>query len=292
MGWKSAHIFPFVLKDMQLKFRKCQDIPLTGAKSCQDAAPCIYFNKLKPELFFPGVSFGFSLHLENCLTLSAETSVSRGFTAVNSVKYDVLWNILEVNKVTFSFFSFASLSPWSFSSSLLLWSTSPKVTRVLFQEFKQDVIFQLFFFSKRKGTTMQEKHIKNQTISLIMHLELISAHWMLLLHEKNLKMATMLTKTSSNPAVPVVTHHLPLCAAAAAAGWKYHKALRSLGQTLNSSSGEGLAFICRWVELHELREEKHWICACMWKTERGKQKSVSQDLRARETTTGTARLQR
>lgn len=70
-------------------------------------------------------------------------------------------------------------------------------------------------------------------------------------------MAATPTKTSSNPAVPVVTHHLPLCAAAAAAGWKYHKALRSLGQTLNSSSGEGLAFICRWVELHELREEKH-----------------------------------
>ena len=52
-------------------------------------------------------------------------------------------------------------------------------------------------------------------------------------------------------------------AAAAAAGWKYHRALRSLGQTLNGSPGEGLAFICRWVELLELREEKLWICACM-----------------------------
>lgn len=52
--------FPSVLKDMQLKFQKCQDIAITGAKSCQEAALCIYFNKLKPELFFPGVSLGFS----------------------------------------------------------------------------------------------------------------------------------------------------------------------------------------------------------------------------------------
>ncbi len=83
---------------------------------------------------------------------------------------------------------------------------------------------------------------------------------------KYLNMAAMPTKTCSNPAVPVVTHHLPLCVCAAAAG-KYHKALRSLGRALNSSSGEGLAFICRWVELHELREEKHWICACMLERE-------------------------
>lgn len=59
--------------------------------------------------------------------------------------------------------------------------------------------------------------------------------------------------------MPVLTHHLPLCAAAAAAaaGWRYHKALRSC-------SGEGLAFICRWVELHEFerREEKGSVHVC------------------------------
>lgn len=58
--------------------------------------------------------------------------------------------------------------------------------------------------------------------------------------------------------MPAVTHHLPLCAAAAAAaGWRYHKALRSC-------SGEGLAFICRWVELHEFerREEKGSVHVC------------------------------
>lgn len=53
----------------------------------------------------------------------------------------------------------------------------------------------------------------------------------------------MPTKTSSNPAVPVATHHLPVpVCAVAAAGWKCHRALTSLGRTLNSSSGEGLAF--------------------------------------------------
>lgn len=41
------------------------------------------------------------------------------------------------------------------------------------------------------------------------------------------------------------------------AGCKSQKALRSLGQTLNSSSGEGLAFIRRWVEL---RGEAQDLC--------------------------------
>lgn len=37
-----------------------KDIPITGGKLCQDAGLCIYFNKLKMKLFFPGVSPGFS----------------------------------------------------------------------------------------------------------------------------------------------------------------------------------------------------------------------------------------
>ena len=67
-----------------------------------------------------------------------------------------------------------------------------------------------------------------------------------------------------------------VAAAAAAAGWKYHRALRSLGQTLNSSPGQGLAFICRWVELHELREKRSsgsvHVCERRRKKEGGKQK--------------------
>lgn len=143
---------------MQVKFLKCQDIPLTGTKSCQDAALCIYFNKLKPELFFPGVSFGFSVHLENCQALSAETSVSRGFTAASPVKEDVLWNILEVWK---SFFFFAlSLSPCFFSAQ------TTSLNHVPSQKL-------LVHCSKNSNkTTVQEKHIKSQTMSFIMHTEL------------------------------------------------------------------------------------------------------------------------
>lgn len=73
------------------------------------------------------------------------------------------------------------------------------------------------------------------------------------------KESSMPTRTS-NPAVPGVkasrTFLYACAAAAAAAGWKYHRALRSLGQTPNSSSGEGLAFICRWVELLGPREKR------------------------------------
>lgn len=61
--------------------------------------------------------------------------------------------------------------------------------------------------------------------------------------------------------------------------------LRSLWQTLNSSTGEGLAFIYRWVELHGLRAQRSWICA------RGETGGRKQDLCERETTTGTACLQ-
>ena len=120
---KCLHFSPPCWKTCNKKSPKCQDIPLTGAKSCQDAAPCIYFNKLKPELFFPGVSFGCSLHLENRQLLSAETSVSGS---------ELLWS----KKMSYETF----FSPF-FSSRAI-----PKVTCVLLQEFKQEV-----FFSKRKG---------------------------------------------------------------------------------------------------------------------------------------------
>lgn len=49
-----------------------------------------------------------------------------------------------------------------------------------------------------------------------------------------------------------------MCVCAAAAGWKYQNALEELG----TGAGEGLAFICRWVELHEPRERSSsGVCA-------------------------------
>ena len=80
--------------------------------------------------------------------------------------------------------------------------------------------------------------------------------------ESSLKRRHMPTKTSRSPAVPVVTHHLPLCCCCCCC--RITDLWAVPGQTLSSSSAQGLAFICRWVELHEKPRErrKRWICAC------------------------------
>lgn len=171
--------------------------------------PCIYFNKLKPELFFPGVSFWIFFAFwekKNCLSAEKEEA-------------ELLWNIFWksgkwICRISGIFFSPLTCRPQS----------------------------KLFFQSVSRKT---HKKKQNNELNRVFGDD-----------ESSLKRLHMPTKTSWSPAVPVVTHHLPLCCCCCC--WRITDLWAVPGQTLSSSSAQGLAFICRWVELHEKaqREEK------------------------------------
>lgn len=174
--------FSFGVERHATKILKCQDIPLTGAKSCQDAAPRIYFNKLKPELFFPGVSFGF-WKLSDIICRDFCQRRLHG-TAANSEVGCLMKHFgrQRVKRMIIEQTFFCAMPlHLPFPSSVN--HVAFRKLCVLFQELKQDLICQ--FFPKRKGkavhsvhsnrTTMQEKHTKHQTMSLIMPTEFMHA---------------------------------------------------------------------------------------------------------------------
>lgn len=209
---------------MHLNFLKCQGIPLTGAKSCRDAALCIYFNKLKPRLFFPGVSFGFSFLSPSFSALGKMSDVICGDISAHSSQ---LWSRMSYDTFT------------CFSVSMFLCMCNPK---------------------RQKRKMIQSLPCNQTTMP----------------KQNQIKMNTFNYKTWW-----CITYLCVCCCCCCG----ITELLRSLWQTLNSSTGEGLAFICRWVELHRLRAQRSWICA------RGETGGRKQDLCERETTTWTPCLQ-